>query len=383
MRIDGGTKASAGQQAQSRFEQVLSRELSQTSAGRTPTESGIRTALSTQSRKSVPGSQRVGVDFKAAQAGKILKGVQDSARQILAKTMTTAAQTSQTAFAALGKAIDSALTKAQTIQEGIAEKAGGKDGPLFGKTAIGGTPGAETRSGETSTTRSAASGGAPASGTPGTTVPAPATAPTSTGAQGSAGAQGTASTPAATAALPLTATAGGERTAATAPTMMETPASPLGTTGTMAETAGAQEGRPLLALQEAPTTLEALLLHSPGLQAMARKAKAGGSTLSMVYMLGPNPHGAEFVSITTDDKGFITGPEIDIALTEGTFDTMGNWIALSGSGQLHGAKVTLEPDSDGCAFVTDGEDGVPKSVTAWLQGGEAIHAGVTAVRKLE
>jgi len=176
--------------------------------------------------------------------------------------------------------------------------------------------------------------------------------------------------------------AGGERAAFAPAAPATADATAIATPGVNTEAAGAQEGRAALALQDASSIQEGFLLLNPGLQSVSRRAKSNGSALRMVYQLGLNAFGAEFVSITTDDKGYITGPDMDIALTEGALDTNDNWVALSGEGMLRGRKVTLEPDADGCVFVTDGEEGVPKSVTAWLGKSDAIHAEVVAVRHL-
>ena len=743
MRIDGGTKASAGQQADSRFEQVMSRELSRSSAGKTPTESNIRFGLTATSKKKAPGSQRVGVNFKAPQAGKVLKGMQEATRNTFTKAMALTTQSAKTAIATFGKTVDSMMSKAEAFKDGAMTKAFGKDGATgkamgdaSGRSGAGQEIGTAKQPGEAASTRSPDTGTGPKNGvsdgspsttrdsknsgktseTTGETSPtktsardgatgkttgdatgkdgtgsatgtgtgtgrqsgdAPSTAITGqqNGAAGSAGEKskttgssektgdasptktsgkdgagertgaskqsgdtpsarvsgtdgekskavgssdkfgetsptktsgkdgagertgaskqsgdtpsarvssadgekskaagssdkfgeasptkttgkdgagertgaskqsgdapttpssslkgeksnatrattekpgdpsatkskdgkpgdarsampgtGSQNSPASTPeskaaslesaarsvlskAMPLTArtaiatfgtrvdmlmtkaqtTLGGgvmtgalgkdsaagkatgdasgksesaapsSQTAESAPgrssatgngpqntpgpssqtalppgARTDGPAIATGTerataapassdagtlattnTGTPVEGFGSQEGRAALALQDTPMTQEGFLLLSPGLQGVARRAKANGSSLSMVYMLGPNPQGAEFVSITTDDKGFITGPTIDIALTEGTVDTEGNWVALAGEGMLEGTKVTLEPDADGCAFVTDGVDGVPSKVTAWVKGGEAIRADVMSVRKLE
>ena len=378
MRIDGGTKASAGQQAESRFEQVMARELSRTSSGKTPTESNTQmTTAANGKKKSVPESQRVGVKFQAPQAGKVLKGMQDSVRQTLSKTANVLTETSKAALATLGKlgdAVDGVITKA-VGKDGMIAKAFGKDGSagtaLGREGAAGKAEGAGTAklSGDTP----AAQTRTPATGPQTGTTPSAPTTP------------GTASQtaiPTAPRAEGAPVGAGTERGAGT-PALAEAGAATTTTTGTTVEGPGAQEGRAALALLETPTTQEAFLMLNPGLQGIARKAQANGATLSMVYMLGPNVHGAEFVSITTDDTGFITGPDIDIALSDGALDTQGNWVARGGAGMLGGTKVALEPDGDGCAFVTDGVDGVPDSITAWLKGGDAIHAGILSVRNLE
>ena len=461
MRIDGGTKAGTGQQAQTRFEQVMSRELSRSSSAKTPTETNIRTTLTPGSRKSAPGSERVGTSFKAAQAGKILKGLQDSARQIMSKAMTLVTQGSKTASAKLGQAAEAAMTKAQTIKDGPAGKALSKAGATLGdagsalskrmggqkgdaastskgagagagegstrsaqtpgaqtsgaqaggaKTAGTLAPGAQTAGGQTAGTLApgAQSAGAQTAGTlapgaqtaggrtagtlaPGTQsagaqTPGASTQGTQTAGPPGSGAltQGTQSAGAQTGTPTQTMApgAGGERAAFAPAAPATADATAIATPGVNTEAAGAQEGRAALALQDASSIQEGFLLLNPGLQSVSRRAKSNGSALRMVYQLGLNAFGAEFVSITTDDKGYITGPDMDIALTEGALDTNDNWVALSGEGMLRGRKVTLEPDADGCVFVTDGEEGVPKSVTAWLGKSDAIHAEVVAVRHL-
>ena len=514
MRVDGGTKASSGQQAQSRFEQVMSREMSRAGAGQTPTESSVRTNVTASTKKSVPGSQQVGVSFTASDAAKVLKGMQDAAKQVLTKSMNTAAQTSKTAFAKLGAATEGAMQKAQTA---LKEGAGGKDGAAGGKPSAGGgaagggaagadgkqagekgaaggtargtaagetgtpsstarTTGSQTAGGQTAGSQSAGastaggqtagsqaggtlspgaqtaggqlaggqaagslSGGALSSGgqgagtqgaggqgaggtsTGGTltagTLSAGATAGmASAGAQGgdaqaagpqAAGSQtaGTQTTgaqtsgPAGSGAQTSTAQSGAatalrgeaqatlpgsERAATAAPTLAASEG-PLALPGAAipGEAGGVPEGRAALALQDTTATLQqALLLFGPGLQGAARKAKASGSELSMVYQLGPNVYGAEFVSVTTDDTGYITGPEVDIGLMDGTLDTDGNWVARSGEGMVRGMKVTLEKDSDGCAFVTDGGAETPVQATAWIDGKEALQAEIIAYRRV-
>ena len=377
MRIDGGTKASAGQQSESRFEQVMSRELARSSSGKTPTETNTRINLAATSKKKAPGSERVGVSFKDSQAGKVLKGMQDSTRNAFTKTMTQTIQTAKTAIATLGKTVDSMMSKAETFKDGAMTKAFGKDGATgkamgdaSGRAGAGLEAGTAKQPGESTSARSPTMATGPKNGP----ASAPATLSTGTGSQSA--------TPTALRTDGPVVTTGGERAAA--PALGEAGAPTTTTTGTaITEGVGTQEGRAALALQEAPTTQEAFLLLSPGLQGVARRAKENGSALSMVYMLAPNSHGAEFVSITTDDRGFITGPEIDIALIDGAVDTMGNWVALAGEGTLGGKSITLEPDADGCVFVTDGVDGVPRSVTAWVAGGGTIRADVLSVRKIE
>lgn len=382
MRIDGGTKASAGQQSESRFEQVMSRELARSSSGKTPTETNTRTNLAATSKKKAPGSERVGVSFKDTQAGKVLKGMQDSTRNAFTKAMTMTTQTAKTAIATLGKTVDSMMSKAESFKDGAMTKAFGKDGATgkamgdaSGRTGAGLEAGTAKQPGEASSARSPTMATGPKNGP----ASAPATASISSTTQGT-GSQ--TATPTALRADGPGITAGGER-AATAPALADAGTPTTTTTGAVTDGVGTPEGRAALALQEAPTIQEAFLLLSPGLQGVARRAKENGSTLSMVYMLAPNAYGAEFVSITTDDKGFITGPEVDITLNEGAVDTLGNWVALAGEGTLGGKTVTLEPDADGCVFVTDGVDGVPRTVTAWVKGGDAIKAEVLSVRKIE
>jgi len=496
MRVDGGTKASSGQQAQSRFEQVMSREMSRAGAGQTPTESSVRTNVTASTKKSVPGSQQVGVSFTASDAAKVLKGMQDAAKQVLTKSMNTAAQTSKTAFAKLGAATEGAMQKAQTA---LKEGAGGKDGAAGGKPSAGGgaagggaagtdgkqagekgaaggtargtaagetgtpsstarTTGSQTAGGQTAGSQSAGAsnaggqtagsqaggtlspgaqtaggqlaggqaagsssggalssggqgaGGTPTAGTPSAGATAgmasaggqggaaqaagPQTAGTqTTGAQasGPAGSGAQTSTAQSGAATALRGEAqatlpGSERaaTATAAPTLAASEG-PLALPGAAipGEAGGVPEGRAALALQDTTATLQqALLLFGPGLQGAARRAKASGSELSMVYQLGPNVYGAEFVSVTTDDTGYITGPEVDIGLMDGTLDTDGNWVARSGEGMVRGMKVTLEKDSDGCAFVTDGGAETPVQATAWIDGKEALQAEIIAYRRV-
>lgn len=402
MRIDGGTKASGGQQAQSRFEQVMTRELSRAGSGKPPTESNVRVDLSASSKRKAPSSERVGVDFKAAEAGKILKGLQDATRQVLSKTLGQAGEAAKGAFTRLAAAAEGAMTKARdaatrTIGDGVAKEAFGKDGGAAGKSAPGagkegaapgtGAPGGGSASappasapkgdGASAQTPASATGTAngPASAAPGdgprTDGPrtgGPAGSPTAPGTAPASPQQGTGAERAAPAAAPVPAEAPG--------------AAPATTTG--AEAAAGQEGRAvLLAAQNAPALHEAaLLLHNPWLQSAAKKAAANGAELSMVFQLGPNLHGAEFVSVATDDTGFITGPEIEVALTGGAVDTEGNWVARRGEGMLKGMKIALEPDADGCAFVSDGEPDNPSTVGARIVGADPLRADVIAVRKL-
>ena len=376
MRIDGGSGASSGKQAESRFEQVMARELSRTSSGKTPTESNVQTTLAANGKKKgVPESQRVGVKFQTPQAGKILKGMQDSVRQTLSKAATVLTQTSKAALAKLGDAVDGAMTKTFG-KDGMIAKTFGKDGAAG--TALGkeGAAGKADASGGAGTAK--LSGDAPSAQTRTTAAGTQAaTSPTTPGTTSQT------ALPTASRGEGVLIGAGTER-AAGAPALAETGvAATTTTTGTAIDGSGVQEGRAALALMETPVTQEAFLMLNPGLQGIARRAQANGASLSMVYMLGPNVHGAEFVSIATDDTGFVTGPDIDIALSDGAVDTQGNWVARAGAGTVGGTKVALQPDADGCAFVTDGVDGIPHSVTAWLMGGEAIHAEILSVRNME
>lgn len=499
MRVDGGTKASSGQQAQTRFEQVMSREMARAGAGATPAETGVRTSVTASTKKSVPGSQQVGVSFKGSDAAKVLKGMQDGARQLLSKSMTVAVQTSKTAFAKLGAAAEGAMQKAQTaLKEGASGGVLSKEGAATGKSSAGGassgadgkqtgekgaaggtargtgtaetgtpastarTAGSQTAGGQTGGSQSpgssapggqkagsqsagvsagngqatgsqstgeptvggrtagAQSGGAlftgsqsPGSQSAGTSSAGGQTTGAQTAGAGGAGvvssglqtadaqAAGPRTTGAGTqASAPQSGTAtalrgdaqaappGSERAAtapATAAPTLATTEGPLALPGAAVpgEAGGASEGRAALALQDTTATLQqALLLFGPGLQGAARKARANGSELSMVYQLGPNVYGAEFVSVTTDDTGFITGPDVDIGLADGTLDTDGNWVARTGEGMVRGTKITLEKDSDGCAFVTDGGAETPVQATAWIDGREALQAEIIAYRRV-
>ncbi len=388
MRIDGATAASPAQQSESRFEQVMSRELARSSSGKAPAETNIRTGLAASSKRTAPASERVGASFKDTQAGKILKGMQDSTRNALTKAMTQTTDAARTAMATLGKAADTLMSKAEGFRDSAMAQAFGKDGATgkmmgdaSGKAGAGLEGGIAKQPGEASSARSPAM----ASGTQNGPLSGPATATNTSTSPASSSAPGAGTQAGLTTALRTDGpviTTGAERTAAPALTEAGGPAPTTTTTGTVADGAGVQEGRAALALQEAPTTQEAFLLLSPGLQGVARRAGENGSTLSMVYMLAPNDHGAEFVSITTDDRGFITGPAVDIALDDGTVDTEGNWVALAGEGTVGGTRVMLEPDRDGCVFVTDGVDGVPRRIRAWIKDGDAIQADVIAVQKI-
>lgn len=163
---------------------------------------------------------------------------------------------------------------------------------------------------------------------------------------------------------------------------MSTETAAPGATIMSTEGAAPADARVALPPPEAATAQEAILLHGFGLMAVARRAKASGSALRCVHMLGPNAQGAEFVSITHEDTGFVTGPDIDIALTEGGTDASGYWSAVAGGGTLRGETVVLAPDEDGCVFFIDGEAGVPTHVTLWLGGGEALRAEIIATREM-
>jgi len=436
MRIDGGTKASGGQQAQSRFEQAMARELSRPGGAKTSAESAPRADLSAAaSKRKAPGSERAGTDFKSTEAGKTLKGLQDATRQVLSKTMGQAGETAKGAFAKLAAAAEGATGKAkagaQAFGEGMAKAGFGKEGAAFGKAAAGegtsaGKEGAAAgksgpgegaafgkgmagegatlgkgAAGEGAATVSTGREGGTAAQTSGSSGTGAGTS-TGTGTQaqgdgprtgspagtqtstqsGPAGAQTSApSTPATT----PTQGAGAERAATAAtPAPTEAPGAAPATTTTGAEASAGQDGRAVaLAAQNTPLAPEVLaFLQNPWLQSAAKKAAANGAELSMVFQLGANVHGAEFVSVATDDTGFITGPEIEITLSRGAVDTNGNWVAQRGEGMLKGAQITLEADADGCVFVSDGEPDNPATVTARIVGAEALHADVVAVRKL-
>ncbi len=369
MRIEGGSQANGSQPPQSRFEQVMSRELARAGGGKTPAETSARTKPvtgSADSKKRAPGSERVGVRFESIQAGKILKGMQDSTRQALLKTMTFMAEMSKTTFAKLSISVDTAFGKAQAFSE----KAAGTISVKMGGTAAKGEAALIATPKESASTQTTMKGDAPVKG--GSLSTATATTTTTT----------------APASTPITTrggeaqviAAGSERTAA--PTaLMDTVPTNTSTTPNTTEAPGAQEGRVALAVQESPHAHEGILMHGPHLQAAMRRANAAGKTLSMVYQLGENAHGAEFVSIASDDTGIVSGPGIDIALNDGGIDTAGNWAAQAGQGKLDGAEVTLEPDADGCVFVTDGEAGVAQHVTMWIAGSAPLHTEIIAIQK--
>jgi|GEM_PF-2159415 len=612
MRIEGnsavgavGAAEKAQSPTQSRFEQAMSREVSRTATGRSTTEGEIRTALAGDSKKKAPGSERVGVDFKSSQAGKVLEGLRTGGRETMLKTAQVTAQGAKAGFEQAGKALDSLMTKAQglpgkmsstfatvqtstkqtassmaegatkalsqfgtttTVSKGASGEAGtnitvGKgvgvgvavgDAPGGMKSGSGSmlpagtsTPPASSPEGATRATNAAgslAAGTKPASTTPegatrvtnaagnagetisggkgagvavgdapggaksgsGSTLPAgtrPATAEgaprvtngaVGTGEAGQTGKMGsgkqtvasmaeggtkassqvgTAATPSKTASgeagtnigggkgtgvtvadapggrnsgsastLPagttqsattpegatrVTNAAGGTGEAAgqtgkmssalataqttarqTIASMVEGATKAVSQFGTAATLSNAHKRQVMVdaginitagatgpvdasaisdtraALPAADSSAAQVLMHGPGLAALSRKAKATGSALWRVYMLGPNPQGAEFVSITTDDKGFITGPSVDIGLTDGALDTTDQWVARSGTGMVDGVKLTLVPDEDGLVFFTDGEDGVANRVTIRLNENDAIHAEVIATRDM-
>lgn len=144
------------------------------------------------------------------------------------------------------------------------------------------------------------------------------------------------------------------------------------------------DGRTAAALPlEAQEAHGGIVMHHPYLVLSSAKAKQAGMKVLLVYQLGPNQLNAEFVTISDQDKAFITGPEVDIVLSDGGFDQNGYWIASTGKGKIAGEAVTLEPTSEGYVFVTDGEDGVALGVRASIAEGGLFHAPVIAERRME
>jgi hypothetical protein len=315
---------------------------------------------SADSKKKAPTSERVGVRFGTTQAGKVLKGMQDSTRQVFSKTMVIMAQVSKTAFAKFSGSVDAGFGKAQTLGQ-------------TALTALSGKTGFAALKGE------AAKVVAPNDGPVGQPV-----------TKGAAPAKGAVSAAAAPSTAPLALRGdvqatmpGAERSGAsvTAPTISQEASAPASTSSSGVDAPGAQEARAAVVVQDVSQAHEGLLLHGPHLQAALRRAGAAGKTLSMVYQLGENPQGAEFVTIATDDTAMVTGPAVDIVLTDGGVDTAGNWVAQAGKGKIDGEEVVLEPDADGCVFVTDGENDVARSVTMWIAGAVPLRADIVAIRR--
>lgn len=352
MHIDNASKSEPGHQSQVRFEQALSREQSRGGPGRSPSESMVQTMAPTTARRSVPEAQRVGVEFRMPQPGKVLKGAQESAKQVLSQSMMLMAAGFKTAFAKLGGAMDA--LKDGSLRAALGGAAN-KAGDVMAKSVEGmaeKTGQAVSRTVETATDRAGQM-------------------------------------------LSKTATVlaeGARNVIAFVPGRADGPAAMLdpGQSATLlsfapgsgAEAQQATALAPATAAEAQGVTMEGILLFGPGLLAVNRRAKAAGSALKSVYMLGPNAQGADFVSITQDGKGFISGPDIDIALTDGGIDSSGYWSAGEGSGRLGQTQIALVQNENGCAFAFDGEDDVPQRITAWFETGETLQAEITATREM-
>lgn len=321
----------------------------------------------TTARRSVPEAQRVGVEFRMPQPGKVLKGAQESAKQVLSQSMMLMAAGFKTAFAKLGGAMDALKDGSlRAALGGAAEKAGDALSKTLGGAANkAGDVMAKSVEGMAEKTGQAVS----------------RTVETATDRAGQM--------------LSKTATVlaeGARNVIAFVPGRADGPAAMLdpGQSATLlsfapgsgAEAQQATALAPATAAEAQGVTMEGILLFGPGLLAVNRRAKAAGSALKSVYMLGPNAQGADFVSITQDGKGFISGPDIDIALTDGGIDSSGYWSAGEGSGRLGQTQIALVQNENGCAFAFDGEDDVPQRITAWFETGETLQAEITATREM-
>jgi len=342
--------------------------------GRNSGSASTLPAGTTQSATTPEGATRVtnaagGTGEAAGQTGKMssaLATAQTTARQTIASMVEGATKAvSQFGTAAT---LSNAPGEAGATGRGVGDAPGGTTSSTASTLLTGTTTASETATRATNAAGSAgeaaqtgrntaatAPGPPPASSAPGSTAPPTTIATAPAGQAGAAGAPG----------APVMVDAGINITA--------------GATGPV-DASAISDTR--AALPAADSSAAQVLMHGPGLAALSRKAKATGSALWRVYMLGPNPQGAEFVSITTDDKGFITGPSVDIGLTDGALDTTDQWVARSGTGMVDGVKLTLVPDEDGLVFFTDGEDGVANRVTIRLNENDAIHAEVIATRDM-
>ena len=104
-----------------------------------------------------------------------------------------------------------------------------------------------------------------------------------------------------------------------------------------------------------------------------------GGGLLFLYQLGDNSLGADRVTLNTDGTGTVSGPNLSLTLSGGGYNDAGDWVATAGSGTINGEAVMLKQNADGNVFVASGEGGLADTVSAWIDGGRELNAGITAV----